>query len=189
MQRKNQYRDLIDSTLSMPKYQPPKIEPVPLSKIEKMKDALTRQRQMTDAARDAFSIYVTAKRLLSKPKRLEKNVPIDQLHRHMAMHINRFTAEAILRGGLPMSIRVFDRFKAFIDFGDGRTLMLHTRIQSHETERSTASFEVTEQLGADLSIFDQVPHIDFRKEEPTVISSQVWSADIENENQQRKNGK
>lgn len=90
-------------------------------------------------------------------------------------------------GGLPLSIHVFDRFLCYLDFGKGRTLKLHTQLHQQPKSQSLASFIVEEQADADLSIFDQVPHIDYKKEQPTIISAQVWSADIApEENNKRK---
>lgn len=190
---KNRYRRVIDLALSLPEYQPPTIEPVTQqqSRIEKLKDKLMRPRRIKDDVQRAYSIFVSAAR---GHITLEDRVPASELHRHMALHINRLTAEAMLRGGLPMSIHVFDRFLSFIDFGKGRVLRLHVQLHSRPKSQSAASFIVEEAPDADLSIFDQVPHIPFhinepdkQGAEPTILSAQVWSADIEPENNKRKN--
>lgn len=186
MQRKNQYRRVIELALSMPEYEPPTIEPVTVKKPtrQKIKDALTRRMTIRAGAERAYNLLVSAAR---GHITLSDRVPADQLHREMAIHINRLTAEAIMYGGLPLSIHVFDRFLCYLDFGKGRTLKLHTQLHQQPKSQSLASFIVEEQADADLSIFDQVPHIDYKKEQPTIISAQVWSADIApEENNKRK---
>lgn len=152
---KNQYRKLIDLALAMPKYEPPKYKPVKRPSFkERVKDLLTTQLTRKVDAQLVYDIMLHAG--VTGHTTIADAIPVHMLHRRMALETNRFVAEAIMRGGLPMTVHILDRFEAVIDFGHGRCLHLYTQLHQQADSQSLASFIVEEsrQFPKEIEITD-----------------------------------
>ena len=167
------YRKLIDGARSLPEHEPRKVEPVKLR--EKVRDMLMTPRSAKRVAVDAYNILTDVRVIGSTV--IAKRIPVDQLHRAMAIHVNRFTSQAIMQGGLPMSVHVVDRFKTIIDFGGGRCITIRVQLDMKPETQSTANFIVEESSKTFEEIdFDLVPSYESHnnKKEPTIKSATIW---------------
>ena len=166
-QKQSVYRKLIDETRALPDWEPEKLEPVKFTK--KFRDVLTTPRSARRVAVDAYNILTDA--LATGSTVIARDIPVDQLHLEMAKHINRFSTQAIMSGGLPMSINVYDRFKTIIDFGGGRCITIRVQLDMKPESRSSASFIVEESTTFEEINFDLVPPIN--KKEQRIISASI----------------
>ena len=164
------YRRLIDGALAMPKHEPRKPEPVKFR--EKLREVLTTPRSVRRVAVDAYNIVTDGVRATGSTI-IAREIPVDQLHREMTIHINRFTSQAIMTGGLPMSVHVVDRFKCVLDFFGGRCITIRVELDS-KPEQSLANFIVEESAVDHEEInFDLVENINERKE-PKITDAVIW---------------
>ena len=164
----NQYREIINHALSLPKHEPKRFVPVTNSLSGRIADALMIPPKLRRAARDVYNISIDVG---ARRSTLATGIAVDQLHRQMAIEINRISAEAILRGGLPLKIFIHDRFLAWIDFGHGRTLRLFVELHTSPVQQSTASFIVEENHG-EIN-FDLVPEFNTKKKETRILSASI----------------
>ena len=168
-QKQTVYRKLIDGARSLPIHEPKKVEPVKFRK--RVLDVLMTPRSARRVAVDAYNILTDVRVIGSTV--IAKSIPVDQLHKAMAIQINRFTSQAIMSGGLPMSVHVVDRFKTVIDFGGGRCITIRVQLDMQPEQRSTASFVVEESTFEEIN-FDLVEPIRHNKEQPKIKSAVIW---------------
>lgn len=165
MKQENVYRKIIDNALAMPIRDPRPI-PEPVPRRKKVAAALTTRINARRVALNAYNILIDA--IANDPLMLAEEIPADKLHLQMAIEINRLSSEAIMRGGLPLSIHIYDRFQSFIDFGHGRTMRLFVQLVTRPQQASTANF-IVEESG-------EFEEIDFNltdKGEPRIISASI----------------
>lgn len=145
MQKRNVYARLVDTALAIPKHEPPKYEPVPKETIVRR---ITKKR---NARRDVESVYNVIVATTRGRTSISKGVPVSKLNEAMALHVSKFTHEAITRGRLPLKVFVFDRFAAWLDWGYGRYLKISVHIDEKPAARSTARFVVEPATESDFT--------------------------------------
>jgi hypothetical protein len=145
MRSRNVYNTIIKEAIALPKKDP---RPLPVKQNKTLWHRLSKKRSLkadTDYVVDrAYSILASAG---FGTRVLEERVPVTKLHKHMAIHLNRLVATAIMRDGqLPMSIHVADRFLSHVDFGHGRVITLRVQLhhQPYRVNPTLGSFIVEE---------------------------------------------
>jgi hypothetical protein len=161
MQKKTVYDRLVETALAMPKYEPPKYEPVEKPTIAKrVTESLTKKR---DVVESAYVVYAAIRRRRMK---LSKPIPVSKVSDALADHVTAFIRVAIVRGQVPLNVYIFDRFAAWLDWGHGRYLRIEVEIDTKPTEASTASFVVEPATESD---FQQ-----YKREVNDIKSAVIW---------------
>lgn len=142
--RNNAYEKLIKEAMALPKRDP---RPVP-KRDQSLWNRLSAKHNLKAVTKTAVgSVYNIIVSATFGSRTLEERVPVDRLHRHMALHLNRLVAVAMIQDGqLPMNIYVVDRFLSHIDFGNGRVISLRVQLhhQPYRVNPTLASFVVEE---------------------------------------------
>jgi hypothetical protein len=144
MRKRNVYDIIIKEAVALPKKDPRPPQKQDKTIMARLLEKRSIKRDTRDVARAAYSILASA---AFGTRVLEEKVPVTKLHKHMAIHLNRLVATAIMRDGqLPMSIHVADRFLSHVDFGHGRVITLRVQLhpQPYRVNPTYASFVVEE---------------------------------------------
>jgi hypothetical protein len=141
---RNMYDDLIEAALALPKREPRSVPKQDLSVWSRLFQKRSLKEDIKTSTVAVYNVYASAQ---FGTRVLAEKVPVTELHKTMAMIINRLVATAIIRKGqLPMSILVANRFSATIDFGQGRVVALRVQLhhQPYRVNPTYASFIVEE---------------------------------------------
>lgn len=122
-----QHLQLVEAAASLPKRDP---KPLPPRDPSLWKKIFTERKTTKEHIRDVSSAAyrVLASAMLGTTV-LEERVPIAQVDKRLCYHLQTFVAAAMMRGRLPLTIHMTDRYQAHLDFGHGRVLSL--RVQLH----------------------------------------------------------